>query len=140
MKTVGLGVALSLLLTGPAFAEIQREYHNPWEKEIGYAQVVRHGDVLYLSGITGEGATVAAQMTAIYGEIEKILKSHNLSSSAIITETIYTRDIDAVKAAIPLRKAFYANGLYPAATWVQVDRLFNPEQLIEIEVTVALKP
>ena len=135
-----LGVALSLLLTSPALAEIQREYLNPWEKEIGYAQVVRHGDILYLSGITGEGATVAEQMTGIYSNIGKILKSHNLSTNAIITETIYTRDIEAVKAAIPLRKAFYANGVYPAATWVQVERLFNSDHLIEIEVTVAIKP
>lgn len=140
MKVVGLGVALSLLFTGPAIAQIQREYLNTWEKDIGYAQVVRHGDVLYLSGITANGATVAEQMTGIYGEIGKILKSHNLSSAAIITETIYTRDIEAVKTAIPLRKQFYINEVYPAATWVQVDRLFNPDQLIEIEVTVALKP
>jgi 2-iminobutanoate/2-iminopropanoate deaminase len=140
MKTVGLGVALSLLLTGPAFAQIEREYVNPWEKEIGYAQVVRHGDTLYLSGITANGASVAEQMTAIYGQIGKILKSRGLDSTAILSETVYTRDIEAVKAAIPIRKSFYKEGLYPASTWVQVERLFNPDLLIEIEVTVALKP
>ena len=140
MKTVGLGVALSLLLTGPASAQIEREYVNPWEKEIGYAQVVRHGDTLYLSGITASGASVAEQMTAIYDQIGKILKSHGLDSTAILSETIYTRDIEAVKAAIPVRKSFYKDGQYPASTWVQVERLFNPDLLIEIEVTVALKP
>jgi enamine deaminase RidA (YjgF/YER057c/UK114 family) len=140
MKTVGLGVALSLSLTGPAFAQIEREYVNPWEKEIGYAQVVRHGDTLYLSGITASGASVAEQMTAIYGQIGKILKSRGLDSTAILSETIYTRDIEAVKAAIPVRKSFYKDGQYPASTWVQVERLFNPDLLLEIEVTVALKP
>jgi len=140
MKRVGLGVALSLSLTGPAFAQIEREYVNPWEKEIGYAQVVRHGDTLYLSGITASGASVAEQMTAIYGQIGKILKSRGLDSAAILSETIYTRDIEAVKVAIPVRKSFYKEGQYPASTWVQVERLFNPDLLIEIEVTAALKP
>lgn len=140
MKTVGLGLALSLVLTGPAFAQIEREYVNPWEKEIGYAQVVRRGDTLYLSGITANGASVGEQMAAIYGQIGKILKSRNLSSSSIVSETIYTRDIEAVKAAIPIRKQFYTDGAYPAATWVQVERLFNPDLLVEIEVIVALKP
>lgn len=139
MKTVGLGVALSLLLTGPAFAQIEREYINPWEKDVGYAQVVRHGDTLYLSGITASGASVAEQMTAIYGQIGKILKSRGLDSTAILSETIYTRDIEAVKAAIPARKSFYKDGQYPASTWVQVERLFNPDLLLEIEVTAALK-
>ncbi len=140
MKRVGLGVALSLLLTGPAVAGIERDYVHPWEKEIGYAQVVRHGDTLYLSGITGGGATVSEQMTAIYGEIDRILKSRGLDSAAIVSETLYTRDIEGVKAAIPVRKSFYKDGQYPASTWVQVERLFNPDLLIEIEVTVALKP
>jgi enamine deaminase RidA (YjgF/YER057c/UK114 family) len=140
MRIVGLGVALSLLFTCSAIAEIERDYINPWEKEIGYAQVVRHGDTLHLSGITANGANQAEQMTAIYGEIGKILKTHWLDSTSIVSETIYTRDMDGLKAAIPVRKQFYANGVYPAATWVQVERLFNADQLIEIEVTVAGKP
>ncbi|MBP2158197.1 MULTISPECIES: RidA family protein [Asticcacaulis] len=140
MKTVGLGVALSLVLTGPALAQIEREYVNPWEKEIGYAQVVRHGDTLYLSGITANGATLSDQMTAIYGQIGKILKGRGLDSTAIVSETIYTRDMEALKAAIPVRKSFYKDGQFPASSWVQVERLFNPDLLLEIEVRVALKP
>jgi enamine deaminase RidA (YjgF/YER057c/UK114 family) len=127
-----------LILAGPAAAQVQREYIHPWEKEIGYAQVVQHGKSLYLSGITGDGATVEAQMTDIYGEIGRILKAHGLDHRAIVKETIYTLDIEAVKAAIPARKTFYTGETYPSATWVEVQRLYNPGQKIEIEVEAAL--
>lgn len=138
MRIVGLVTTL-LLISCPALAQVERDYINPWERDIGYAQIVRHDDTLYLSGITANGATLAEQMTAIYGEIDRILKTRSLDSTAIVRETIYTRDIEALKAAIPLRKQFYRSETYPAATWVQVERLFNPDQLLEIEVQVALK-
>jgi enamine deaminase RidA (YjgF/YER057c/UK114 family) len=127
-----------LMLAGPATAEVQREYIHPWEKEIGYAQVVRHGNILYLSGITGSGATVEEQMTHIYGEIGQILAAHGLDSRSIVKETLYTQDIEAVKAAIPVRKAFYKGGDYPSATWVEVRRLYNPDLKLEIEIEAAL--
>ncbi len=127
-----------LMLAGPATAGVQREYLHPWEKEIGYAQVVRHGKTLYLSGVTSNGPTLETQMTAVYGEIGRILKAHGLDSRAIVKETIYTLDIEAVKSAIPVRKAFYKGEVYPSATWVEVRRLYNPDQKIEIEVEAAI--
>lgn len=127
-----------LMLAGSAQAQVQREYIHPWERKIGYAQVVRHGKTLYLSGITSGAATVEAQMTDIYAEIGRILKAHGLDHGAVVKETIYTLDIEAVKAAIPARKTFYKDGTYPSATWVEVRRLYNPDQKIEIEVEAAL--
>lgn len=127
-----------LVAGGSAAAQVQREYVHPWEKEIGYAQVVRHGNTLYLSGITSSGATVEEQMTHIYGEIGQILAARGLDSRAVVKETIYTQDIEAVKAAIPVRKAFYKSGDYPSATWVEVRRLYNADLKLEIEVEAAL--
>jgi len=127
-----------LMLAGPATAEVRREYIHPWEKEIGYAQVVQHGKTLYLSGITSAAPTLEAQMSDIYGEIGRILKAYGLDHRAVVKETIYTLDIEAVKAAIPVRKTFYGGESYPSATWVEVRRLYNPDQKIEIEVEAAL--
>ena len=140
-----LAVCLAVLAfsPSPALAEtskIERTYTQPWEKQIGYAQIVRHGDTLYISGVVADGKTLADQMTAIYGEIGTLLQPYGADSSDIVRETIYTRDIEALKAAIPVRKTFYTGDIYPAATWVQVQRLYNDENLIEIEVEVALKP
>ena len=136
--TIGLG----LMLAGTANAQtVEREYLHPWEPEIGYAGVVRHGDKLYLSGIVAEGETMEVQMTAVYAEIGRVLAARGLDSRDIIKETVYTRDIEATKtAAGTVRKAFYKEAAYPSASWVQIERLYTPEALIEIEVEVALRP
>lgn len=120
--------------------EIKREYPYPWNKPIGYAEVVQHGNTLYVSGMTADGATMAEQVTAVYAAIDALLKARGLDSTAVIKENVYTRDIDAFKAAGEIRKTFYKNDIYPAATWVQIDRLYNPEQLVEVELEVAVKP
>lgn len=133
----GLITLAAFLMAAPAHAEIKRDYNHPWEKDIGYAGAVRHGDTLYISGVVEQGATVAEQMAGAYAEIDTILKAHGLDSQDVVKETIYTRDIEAVKAAIPLRKQFYTGDVYPAATWVQIDRLFDESHLIEIEVQAA---
>ena len=142
-KRYVFAIGLSGLIAGVVHAQgIQRDYPYSWNKPIGYAEVVQRGDTLYVSGMTGEGASMADQVTAVYGEIGKLLAARGLDSKAIIKENVYTRDIDAFKAAGEIRKAFYKDEVYPAATWVQIDRLYNPEQLveIEIEVAVAVKP
>lgn len=114
--------------------KVERISPNPWEKQIGYAQAVRHGDRLIISGVVADGPDMAAQMKAVYSEIDGILTAQGLTSKSVIKETIYTRDIEAVKANIALRKTFYVDDAYPAATWVQIDRLFEPQFLLEVEI------
>lgn len=75
---------------------------------------------------------------ACYENIQSILKKFSATSDQIIKETIYTTDIDALIKVIPMRKSFFNKGLYPAATWVQVSRLYNPKHLLEVELIVQL--
>ena len=49
-------------------------------------------------------------------------------------ENVYTTDLDAFKASKELRKTYYADSL-PAATWVQVQRLYLPSLVLEVELT-----
>lgn len=136
-----LATLMGTVMAGTAFAgDIQREYPNPWNKSIGYAEMVQHGDTLYISGVTGEGTNMANQVTSVYEQIKALLASRGLGSSDVVKENVYTRDIEAFKAVGDIRKAFYKDEVYPAATWVQVDRLYNPEQMVEVEVEVAVKP
>ena len=48
-------------------------------------------------------------------------------------ENAYTTDIEALKAAQDVRKVYYGTD-FPAATWVQVSRLYMPEAVLEVEV------
>ncbi len=111
-----------------------RHHLASWEKDIGYAQVVKVHNRLYISGVTSGAKDFNGQLLDIYGTITRILASHQLTTQAIVKETIYTRDMEALKQAIPLRKTFYPTGDYPSASWVQVERLFEGHFLLEIEV------
>lgn len=112
---------------------IKRYTFNPWEPEIGYVQAVVVGNTLAISGVTGAGDTLEAQLRSIFDRHREILKYFNLTFADVYKENAYTTDLDALKAAIPVRKMYY-EGVFPAATWVQVERLFMPEMLLEVEL------
>ena len=76
---------------------------------------------------------------ACYTTVHGILKKFNLGTNHIIKETLFTTDIEALKKAIPARKTFFNSGKYPAATWVQVSRLYDPAHLLEVELIVQRK-
>lgn len=133
---------LGLLSAAPAMAAhppLERHALGSWEADIGYAGVVRDGDTLHISGIACEGADMQAAVQACYRELTGILQRFGADSSQVVKETLYTTDMDALIAAIPERKTFFADARYPAATWVQVARLYGPRHLLEVEWTVRLQ-
>lgn len=103
----------------------------------GYAQAVVVDNVLYISGSVGMGNDMAAQLKSLYAGIERTLKTHGATAQNVVKEVLYTTDIEATKAANAVRKAFY-KGDFPAATWVQISRLYMPQALVEVEVTAHL--
>lgn len=113
---------------------LERKHYGAWEQDIGYTQVVKVGDRLYISGLTSGAKDMNSQITEIYTTLIKILADYQLTTQDIIKETVFTRDLEALKKAIPLRKTFYPKGLYPSASWVQVQRLYEEGFLIEVEV------
>lgn len=133
-------ISISVLLLFPVFIKADdindRKHVFPWEKQVGYSQVVQVDNTLYFSGITSSKKTLKGQMVDIYQNIEKILAGYQLNMDHIVKEVIYTTDIEKLKAETAARKAFFSNDRYPASSWVQVERLFNPNEMIEIEVIV----
>lgn len=134
-----LTITLLTLTTLPVFGEnaIDRYYTAPYHREIGYTEATVWGDRLYLSGIVGWGETMEEQVRVAYERIEAALNTYGLTFSDVLKENLYTTDLDAVKALIPLRKTFYKDE-FPAGTWVEVRRLFNPEFQVEIELVVRI--
>ncbi|HVE60278.1 MAG TPA: RidA family protein [Chitinophagaceae bacterium] len=102
----------------------------------GYAQAVLVDNVLYISGTVASG-DMAAQLKGAYSKIEGTLKAYGATFQNVVKENLYTTDIEAVKSNNEVRKAFY-KGDYPAATWVQISRLFMPQALVEVEVIAHL--
>ncbi len=103
----------------------------------GYTQAILTDNVLYISGTVGRGQTMAEQLKSIYEGIERTLKHYGASFQYVVKENLYTTDIEATKAANHVRKPFY-KGDFPAATWVQISRLYMPTALVEVEVIAHL--
>ena len=108
------------------------------EPTYGYTQMVRVDIKLYLSGVTGMGP-MNESIESVYKRIEIVLKKAGADFSNVVKENLYTTDLDAVKSNNSIRLKYY-NGEYPAATWIQVDRLFQPEYNLEVEVIAVLDP
>jgi 2-iminobutanoate/2-iminopropanoate deaminase len=135
-----------LILIGAIFvvnafaSEIPRkQFHinEKVEKEIGYAQAVRIGEMLYISGSVGAGEMSVAMRQA-YNELKQTLAAYGLDFRNVVKENLYTTDLDAVETNKDIRKEYYGEE-YPAATWVQVQRLYLPKLVIEVEL-VAVFP
>ena len=105
---------------------------NKQDTSAGYAQTLKVGDVLYISG------TVTTEMSEkgvrqVYAGLERSLKQYGLSFQHVVKENLYTTDIEAMQKFNYVRKQFY-KGDYPAATWVQIVRLFMPDAKLEVEL------
>jgi 2-iminobutanoate/2-iminopropanoate deaminase len=102
----------------------------------GYAQAVKVDNVLYISGTVSRGDAATA-LKNIYTNLERTLKHYGATFQNVVKENLYTTDIEAVKQANHARKPFY-KGDFPAATWVQITRLYMAEVTIEIELIAHL--
>lgn len=140
MKTLFLFVLLSAagLFAVDQTAPLKTETFKlgDWEDDIGYRQAVRVGRTVYVSGSVGAGEMPVAIEQA-YTTIERTLQHYGLTLQHVVKETIHTTQLDALKANRAVRRKFYGKD-FPAATWVQVNRLFEPAQVIEVEVIAVI--
>ncbi|MBC7883241.1 MAG: RidA family protein [Anaerolineae bacterium] len=146
--------ALAALAAGAIFIPVQRAFAEPSpnpsqdtrrsespscmfqnesvERSIGYCQAVRVGNLLYISGVPGRGPMKNA-VPRVYGALKAILAANGLTFQNVVKENLYATDLDAMIKANNLRKPFYGTWI-PAATWVQVQRLFRSEFVLEVEL------
>lgn len=143
MRPLALTLALGMapFMASCAGSNAITEYHaGPWEKDIGYSQAIRVGKRLHVSGTVGvapDARDVETQMKNAYRAIEKTLQAHGATFANVVVERAYTTDMKALIGCQEIRKKIYG-GRLPAATWVQVQRLYLEEALLEIEVEAVL--
>ena len=133
----------------------------PWEEAFGYAQAVRAGDILYISGQVShdaEGNLVAPapldptgrpaefsnmeeQMRTAYANAAALLRRFGGSLRDVVEETLYVLDVDAAfQVAGAVRKQAYGSARPRcASTLVGTTRLAFPELLVEISFTAVLR-
>jgi 2-iminobutanoate/2-iminopropanoate deaminase len=113
----------------------------PGEKEYGYAQAVKVGDTIYVSGqvshddkgnIVGHG-DMEVQMRQAYANIQNVLAQYGVTMENMVDETLFVTDMDAAfAAAVKCRQDVFSGTPVVASTIVQIQRLAFPELMIEI--------
>lgn len=115
---------------------VKEKWHwdNPAKQNesAGYAQVVKAGNTIYISGVPTDDLSPDG-IARLYKTLEECLKSFGATAKDVVKETLYTTDIEAMKKYNEVRKEFY-KGDYPAATWVQVSRLYEPNAKLEVDL------
>jgi 2-iminobutanoate/2-iminopropanoate deaminase len=142
MKKISV-VAVIILLTVVSVSaqsnNIQKQKFN-WGRDqdtsAGYTQAVKVDNVIYISGTVSRDLSEQG-VTNVYKALEKTLQHFGASFQNVVKENLYTTDIEAMKAVNAARKVFYKND-FPAATWVQISRLFMPDAKLEIELIAHL--
>ena len=121
----------------------------PWEKEYGYAQAVKVGDTIYLSGQVSHDdrgnivglRDMEAQMRQAYTNIQKMLAQYGATMDNVVDEVLFVTDMDtAFAAAVKCKHEVFSGTPVVASTIVQIQRLAFPELLIEIRCVAKLKP
>jgi 2-iminobutanoate/2-iminopropanoate deaminase len=120
----------------------------PWEKEYGYAQAVKVGDSIYLSGQVSHDdrgnivglRDMEAQMRQVYTNIQKVLAQYGATMDNVVDEVLFVTDMDtAFAAAVKCRREVFSGTPVVASTIVQIQRLAFPDLLIEIRCVAKLK-
>jgi enamine deaminase RidA (YjgF/YER057c/UK114 family) len=161
LAAAGVGAAAVALQNRPAGAQtgkLAKEVVNfgvPWEEQYGYAQAVKVGDMVWVSGqlshdeagnmvapapldavgkIVDHG-NMGPQMAQSYANIAKVLADYDLTMDSIVEEVLYVTDMDAAFAvAGEVRRQAYGGTPVVASTILVTPRLAFPNQLIEIKV------
>lgn len=132
-----------------------KEFGMPWEEQYGYAQAVKVGDTIYVSGqlshddqgnMVGSApldesgrirdhSNMETQMRQTYANAKKILHQFGATLDNVVEEVLYVTDmVTAFAAAGPVRKEAYGSKKPAVASTILVTpRLALPAQLIEIK-------
>jgi 2-iminobutanoate/2-iminopropanoate deaminase len=126
-------------------------YHKrELEKDFYYAQAVRAGNTLYISGcvswdaegnVVGKG-DMKAQVHAVYTDLKQTLAAHGATFVHVVKENVFTTDMDALEANNDVRIGYYVNdgSAPPASTWIGCTSLAAPGLMLEVECIAVLGP
>ena len=111
-------------------------------KTFAFTQTIKAGNTLYFSGVTplrgdltnlevvGAG-DLRAQVEWALEVIQRLLAAEGATFRNFVAQTVYTTDIaELVKVADVFTRFFGEQS--PTSTWLEVEALFHPQQMVEI--------
>jgi len=131
-------------IKGSIDLNLQRKIYPALGDPVGpYVHAVKHGNVLYLSGLTAFGTdaqsdTIENQAKEIFRQIKEIADSEGSSLENIIKITLYVTDLSRMKELRHTLFDIYGENL-PASSLVHIVGLFAEDLKIEIEAIIAVE-
>src|SRR5262249_42658903 len=116
-----------------------KEFGMPWEEQYGYAQAVKVGDTIYVSGQLShddqgnmvspaplddggkirDHSNMEKQMRQTYANAQRILNQFGATLDNVVEEVLYVTDMEtAFAAAGPVRKEAYGSRMPAVASTI----------------------
>ena len=121
---------------------------KPVDRKYQFSPAVAHArsGLLFISGVCGwdaDGKIVAPDDPAVqarraFENLKDILAVSNAGLGDVMWETEYVTDIRQYREIARVRAEYFPDN-FPAATLVEVTKLFKPGQLFEIQAIAALE-
>ncbi|MFE6776372.1 RidA family protein [Streptomyces sp. NPDC057702] len=119
-------------------------HHVPAEHEFGYAQAIRSGDLVHVSGQLAFDAAGAfrhaddfeAQLRLTHANIDKVLAHYGAARRQVVSQQLYVVDLPRHAAATAAGNLAYFGDHRPVSTVVGVAGLTFPGQVVEISLVV----
>ncbi|WP_086560209.1 RidA family protein [Streptomyces africanus] len=119
----------------------------PAENHFGYAQAIRSGDLIHVSGqLSFDDAggfdpedDVAAQLAGTYANIDKVLAHYGVTRHQIVSQTLYVVDLVKNADAVAEGNRAYFGAHRPVSTALGVTELTFPGQAVEISCVIDTK-
>lgn len=111
-----------------------------------YTHAVRHGDLLFVSGLAPVDAAgklvggddVVEQTRQIFANLAKILAAAGAAPGDVLKVTVFLTSIADRSRINPVRQEFFG-AARPASTLIGINELAIPGMKIEIEAVVGLR-
>lgn len=121
---------------------IRKNYPELGDVNAPYVHAVKHGDTLYVSGLTAFGtaaqtADIASQAEVIFQQLHTLAAQENTSLKNLIKVTLFITSFAQINELRAVLFRHYGEHL-PASSLVQISQLFSPDLQIEIEAVIAL--
>ena len=118
------------------------EGERRFQEQLGYADAVVAGDMVYLSGVVvgqRDGETLEAAYERTYRHIGAILKRAGVGWADVVDVTSFHTEVNAQIQAMAAVQKKHMAGHVPAWTAIDVDRLIPDRGITEIKI-VARRP
>ncbi|MFI7014513.1 RidA family protein [Streptomyces sp. NPDC050164] len=119
----------------------------PAESHFGYAQAIRSGDLIHVSGqLSFDEAgdfhpedDVATQLEGTYVNIDKVLAHYGVTRNQIVSQTLYVVDLVKNADVVAEGNRAYFGTHRPVSTALGVTELTFPGQAVEISCVIDTK-